>query len=410
MGVGVYTLSIGAGKIAHAMKEHSGDVEWAFLGAADIECGDARADRSKLRSADSDTVTCGGCVGALAARAAIAAAADLVSVETRGVPAPDGYGYIAEYRGTCQHGVASAWYGTGGEAMDAARNHGINDGHGNPWPVNIFAEATLTVALPTVHVPGHTWRWHEPQGGQPTSTTCIQLMADGQILTPTALIIRNTDRTWRAEGWVNQMSGGIAGGFQGALTIDECATAIAAHVAPAVITLPAPVPGERRCAPVCGADGAHHPLCSEAAARICQADLRTGYCVLSHHAGDRHRDLFGYWHDYHTTRRLHEPNPENPVTGAQAHALARWLTHATTTDVYILGAMIRAMDGMKEVSAPYDGKREQVRIFDAGVGYGMLVMCQTLVASIIGTYHGTDAEIYVIDRVRQQVAGQEVSA
>lgn len=96
------------------------------------------------------------------------------------------------------------------------------------------AEAPVVVAtpnLPTVVIPGHGWRWHEPQGGLPASTRCIQLMGPASDISPVALIMRNNDGTWYAEGRVNGMSGGIAGGYRGALTIEECAAAIATHVA-----------------------------------------------------------------------------------------------------------------------------------------------------------------------------------
>lgn len=129
-----------------------------------------------------------------------------------------------------------------------------------------------TNGLPHLTIPGHTWRWHEPQGGQPTSTTCIQLMGATSTLSPVALIKRNNDGTWHAEGRVNGMSGGIAGGYQGALTIEECATAIAEHVAVAEKVNPLP----------------HNPhYISEAAAAL---KARNAYYRAIQSLADRNRD------------------------------------------------------------------------------------------------------------------------
>jgi len=82
--------------------------------------------------------------------------------------------------------------------------------------------------LPAVVIPGHHWRWFNPQGGQPIDYHTVQLMRDGDSLSPVALIIRNGDGTWRAErGSRWGISGILAGGWQRALTMTECAEAIA---------------------------------------------------------------------------------------------------------------------------------------------------------------------------------------
>lgn len=88
------------------------------------------------------------------------------------------------------------------------------------------------VALPQVAVPGYRWRWFNPQGGQSVSTTTIQLMADGDDLSPSAILLRNADGTWRAErGHRWGMSALIAGTYQGSLSMEECARAVVAEAA-----------------------------------------------------------------------------------------------------------------------------------------------------------------------------------
>lgn len=64
------------------------------------------------------------------------------------------------------------------------------------------------------------------------SSTCILLIGPGGVWSPVASIHRNADGTWHAEGRIDGFQAVIAGGWQGSLTVDECAAAIAAHLAP----------------------------------------------------------------------------------------------------------------------------------------------------------------------------------
>lgn len=83
-------------------------------------------------------------------------------------------------------------------------------------------------SLPTVSVPGYSWRWFNPQGGEPISDSIIQLMRDGETLTPSALLWRNADGTWRAErGPAWGMSGIIFGSYAGSYSMEVCAGAVA---------------------------------------------------------------------------------------------------------------------------------------------------------------------------------------